>query len=61
MSATDFLFVLRDYIGVFAFLVSMVSLFFSYKADKRASKAYAFQVERDEYESLNRRSARVGV
>lgn len=61
MSATDFLFALRDYIGVFAFLVSMVSLFFSYKADKRASKAYAFQVERDEYESLNRRSARVGV
>ncbi len=61
MLATDILVFLRDYIGVLAFFVSFVSLIFSYKAEKRASKAYAFQIERDEYESLNRRSARIGV
>lgn len=57
----DVLFFLRDNIGLLAFGVSLVSLFFSYRAENRASKAYAFQLERDEYESLNRRSARISV
>ena len=57
----DVLFFLRDNSGVLAFGVSLVSLFFSYRAENRASKAYAFQLERDEYESLNRSSAMISL